>query len=196
MTPFEVYLEYTALKLHFTKEAYDYHRYYGKTKTSLQSFYRRKDRHFFEKMSRQKTDQEIIDFFVSNFVSCNDPQSLWVGEIIKNGENFYKQWIKKVESLSYIFKEEMNQLLENYGIKEIFEISGSKHPIIVKEYLKNSLSLESMLILNKVISYQKKFDKKLNDPIWSLISMKIEKYNNFLNIDKNKFKEILLECVK
>ena len=30
MTPYEVYIDYIALKKHFTTERYDYHKYYGK----------------------------------------------------------------------------------------------------------------------------------------------------------------------
>ena len=56
---------------------------------SLQSFYKRRDRFFFEKLSRQKDDAEVIEFFVSNFVACDDPQSLWIGEIIEWREELY-----------------------------------------------------------------------------------------------------------
>ena len=73
VTPFETYKSYLGLKNHFTKEKYDYHKYCGKSRATVQSFYKRKDRFFFEKLSRQKNDEEVIDFFVSNFVECDDP---------------------------------------------------------------------------------------------------------------------------
>ena len=77
--PFDCYKAYLGLKNHFTKDNYDYHRYGGKSRASLNSFYKRRDRFFFEKLSRQKNDDEVIEFFVSNFVTCDDPQSLWIG---------------------------------------------------------------------------------------------------------------------
>ena len=104
--PFDAYKCYLSLKNHFTKDNYDYHKYCGKSRASLQSFYKRKDRMWFEKVSRQKTDQEVVDFFVSNFVSCSDPETLWIGEMIKNGEARYNDWKKKIQSLSYGFKVE------------------------------------------------------------------------------------------
>ena len=79
MVPFDTYKTYLALKNHFTKDSYDYHKYQGKSRASLQSFYKRKDRYWFEKLSRQKEDKEVIDFFVANFVSCTDPQTVWIG---------------------------------------------------------------------------------------------------------------------
>ena len=85
MSPFEVYSNFLAFKNHFTKKNYDYFKYCGKTRASLDSFHKRKDRYFFEKISRQKNDEEIKSFFVANFAECNDPERLWIGDIIRNG---------------------------------------------------------------------------------------------------------------
>lgn len=145
-------------------------------------------------MSRQKTDEEIINFFVSNFSSCDDPQSLWVGQIIKEGEETYKNWMRKNQSLSYIFKEEIS-ILNSENFDDMFKIEGSKHPKILKEFLQKKVSLETMIILNNIINYKKSFDKKLKDPVWEFVSMKIEKYSPFLRIDNNKYKIILKGCV-
>jgi hypothetical protein len=145
-------------------------------------------------MSRQKTDEEIINFFVSNFASCDDPQSLWVGEVIKEGESNYKNWMRKTQSLTYLFKEEVS-ILNSENFNEMFKIEGNKHPKILKEYLQSKLSLETMIILNVILDYKKQFDKKLQDPVWEFVSMKIEKYAPFLHIDNSKFKLILKECV-
>jgi hypothetical protein len=145
-------------------------------------------------MSRQKNDEEIINFFISNFVSCDDPQSLWIGEIIKEGEENYKNWIRKIQSLSYKFKEEVS-ILNSENFDEMFEVKSNKHPKILKEFLQKKLSLETMIILNNILNYKSHFDKKLKDPVWEFISMRIEKYSPFLHIDNNKFKQILKEEV-
>ena len=195
MMPFEAYTSYLSLKNHFTKEKYDYHKYAGKTRATVRAFYNRKDRYFFEKLSRQKKDKEVVDFFVSNFVSCTDPQTLWIGDIIKNGESVYHEWQKRVQSLSYFFKEEVEKLVENRKFDELFEIKDHRHPIILKEYLKKSISLETLIVLNCIISYKNDFDKKLKDPIWELISLKIDKYSSFLNIDIFKYRKILKKVV-
>ena len=72
-----------SLKNHFTKEKYDYHKYCGKSRATVQSFYKRKDRFWFEKLARNKSDQEVVEFFVSNFITCTDPSKLWIGEMIR-----------------------------------------------------------------------------------------------------------------
>jgi hypothetical protein len=109
MMPVDAYRQYLALKNHFTKDSYDYHKYCGKSRATVQSFYKRKDRFWFEKVARQKTDQEVIEFFVANFVSCPDPETLWIGEMIKEGEERYTNWKKKFNhSLMCLKKNQRN----------------------------------------------------------------------------------------
>lgn len=194
LDPLNCYKTYLALKNHFTNKTYNYFTYNGKVKANIQSFYKRKDRFYFEKMSRQKTDEEIINFFVSNFASCDDPQSLWIGEIIKEGEENYKNWMRKTQSLSYIFRDEIS-IFNSKNFDEMFKIENGKHPKILKEYLNKKLSLETMIILNNILNYKKHFDNKLKDPVWEFTSMRIEKYSPFLHIDVSKFKAILKEGV-
>jgi hypothetical protein len=195
MSPFECYKTYIAIKNHFTKDTYDYHKYLGKTRVTLQSFYKRKDRFWFEKLSRNKSDQEILNFFVSNFVSSENSQSLWIGDIIKNGELTYKNWENKIQSLSYRFKEEV---LNNFSVKnfdEMFHFEENKHPKILKEYFKGSISIETLIIMDKILNYKNKFDKSINDPVWKITSHLINKYSPFLNINVFQYKKILKECI-
>ena len=192
--PFDAFREYLALKNHFTKKSYDYHKYCGKSRATVQSFYKRKDRFWFEKVVRQKTDKEVVEFFVANFVSCSDPQSLWIGEIMKEGETRYKEWQKKVQSLSYLFKEESQQIFSQHKFEEVFDCSKS-HPVLLKMFLSGKISLETMVIYDRIFLYGNNFDKKLKDPVWESVSMKIKKYNPFLNIDVFRYKRILKEVI-
>ena len=193
--PFDCYKSYLGLKNHFTKEKYDYHRYGGKSRASLESFYKRKDRFFFEKLSRQKDDAEVIEFFVSNFVSCDDPQSLWIGEIVRHGEQNYTDWKRRLQSLTYTFKSEVETVFTDKDFDSMFKIVNKRHPPIVKEHLGKNISLETMVILNKIIGFKKDFDSVLDDPVWKFLSMRINKYDSFIHIDVFKFKSILKEVI-
>lgn len=194
MMPVDAYRQYLALKNHFTKDSYDYHKYCGKSRATVQSFYKRKDRFWFEKVARQKSDQEIVEFFVANFVSCPDPETLWIGEMIKEGEERYTNWKKKVQSLSYIFKEETQNLFENKKVDEVFQCSKG-HPLVLKNFLSGKISLETMVIYDRIFSFGKDYDKKLQDPVWQTVSRKIKKYNPFLNIDVFRYRKILKEII-
>lgn len=195
VSPFETYKAYLGLKNHFTKPKYDYIKYCGKSRATLQSFYKRKDRFFFEKLSRQKDDKEVVDFFVSNFVACNDPQSLWIGEIMQSGETNFTEWKKRVQSLSYHFKQESTNLFDGKQFDSIFAINGTSHPPIIKEHLQNNVSLETLVLLERILGFKKDFDNKLQDPVWEFLSMRMEKYSPFLNIDVFHYKKILKEVV-
>ena len=194
MMPADAYRCYLALKNHFTKDHYDYHKYRGKTRATNQAFYKRKDRFWFEKFARQKSDKEVVDFFVSNFVYSTDPGTMWIGEMIKEGEGRYQEWQKKVQSLSYVFKEEVNILFDDKKVDEVFDCSNG-HPLILKSYLGGNTSLETLVICDRILEYRKDWDKKLDDPVWETVSRKIKKYSPFLNIDVPRYKKILKETV-
>ena len=194
MMPFDAYKCYLAMKNHFTKDNYDYQKYRGKTRATHQAFYKRKDRFWFEKFARQKTDQEVEEFFVANFTSCADPESLWIGEMIKEGEGRYQDWQKKVQSLSYVFKQEAEDLFTDNKVDEVFDCSKG-HPPILRKYLGGGISLESMVICDRIFGYGKNFDKDLNDPVWETVSRRVKKYKPFLNINVPRYKKILKEVV-
>jgi len=194
MMPFDAYRCYLSLKNHFTKDHYDYHKYRGKTRATVQAFYKRKDRFWFEKFARQKNDKEVEEFFVSNFIYSTDPATMWIGEMIKEGEGRYQEWKKKTQSLSYIFKEEVENVFENQKVDDVFDCTKG-HPPILKSYLGGDTSLESMVICDIIFGYGKDFDKRLNDPVWETVSRKIKKYKPFLNINVPRYKKILKEVV-
>jgi hypothetical protein len=195
MVPFDTYKTYISIKNHFTNKKYDYHKYAGKNKASLESFYKRKDRYWFEKLSRQKEDKDVINFFVANFVSSTDPGQLWMGNLIKEGEKTYVEWKRKIESLSYVFKQESIDLFSEYKFQDVFSCKNGSHPIVLKKFLSGKISLETMVIYDRIFSYSKNFDKQLKDPIWEMVSLKLNKYSSFLNIDVFHYKKILKEIV-
>ena len=195
MTPIDVYKTYLAFKNHFTKKSYNYFKYSGKSRASVQAYNKRKDRYFFERMSRKKTDDEIKQYFLANFVECDDPDRLWIGEIISSGEDNYKSWTKRSQTMSYMFKTEVEVFVNKENFQQLFSIKGQSHPEVLKKYLQGALSIETMVILDIILGYVRNFDKKLEDPVWTTVSLKIKKYKPFLNINVDKYKSILKEQV-
>ena len=190
VTPFETYQTYLSLKSHFTNSKYDFFKYGGKSRATVASFNKRKDKYFFEKTSRKMSDEEIIEYFVSNFVSASDPSKIWIGEIITSGERNYTDWKRRQQSMGYIFKNESQNLFDNYKLDEIFDCSKG-HPILLKKFLGGNISPETVVIYDKIFSFTKDFDKKLKDPVWETVSLKIKKYASFLNIDVFQYKKTL-----
>ena len=114
--------------------------------------------------------------------------------MIKEGEGRYTDWKKKVQSLSYVFKEEVNNLFSDKKVDDVFDCSKG-HPPILKSYLGGDTSLETMVICDRIFEYGKDFDKRLKDPVWETVSRKIKKYDPFLNISVPRYKKILKEII-
>ena len=194
VTPFETYQTYLSMKSHFTNSKYDFFKYGGKSRATVTSFNKRKDKYWFEKTSRKYSDQQVLDFLLSNFVIADNPQNLWIGEIINSGERNYADWMRRKQSLTYLFKEQSEKLLSENELETVFDCSKG-HPVILKRYLGGEISLETLTILEKVFSFVKDFDKKLTDPVWETVSLKIRKYIPFININVFNYKKILKEVI-
>jgi hypothetical protein len=194
VTPFETYQHYLSLKNHFTNPKYDFFKYGAKTRASITSFNKRRDKYWFEKTSRKYSDKEVVDFLVSNFVSSDNPQNLWIGEIINSGERTYSDWMKRQQSLTYLFKEQSNELFSENKLEDVFNCSKG-HPPVLKKFLIGKITLETLVIYDKIFLFGNKFDNQLLDPVWETVSLKLKKYMPFLNIDVFSFKKILREIV-
>ncbi len=194
VTPFETYQTYLSMKSHFTNRKYDFFKYGGKSRATMSSFNKRKDKYWFEKTSRKYSDEEVLNFLLSNFVTTDNPQNLWIGEIINSGERNYAEWMRRQQSLTYLFKEQSIELLSKKNLNEVFDCSKG-HPPLLKKYLGGEISLETLTILEKVFSFVKNFDKKLDDPVWESVSLKIKKYTPFININVFHYKKILKEVI-
>ena len=182
------------MKNHFTNRKYDFFRYEGKTNATVASFNKRKDKYWFEKTSRKYSDEQIVDFLLANFVTTDNPKNLWIGEIINSGERNYSDWLRRQQSISYIFKEESEKLLEENKLDNLFECKKG-HPIILKRFLGGDISLETLVIYDIIFSFSEKFDEKLLDPVWETVSMKIKKYKPFLSVNVFHFKKMLRQMV-
>ena len=195
VTPFETYKTFIAMKSHFMKDKYDYIKFGNRlSKLTINSFYKRKDRFYFEKMSRQYADKEIENFFVASFTTDEDPQSIYMANIIKYGERTYQSWQKRIQSLAYTFKEDSHKLFDDGKIDEVFDCSHG-HPPVLRSYLGGDISHETMVIYDRILGNTKDFDKKLDPYVWGGLSKKIRKYSPFINIDVFRFKKILKDIV-
>jgi hypothetical protein len=194
VTPYQVYVEYLSQKSHFSNVNYDYFKYNKKVRASVASFNKRSDKYWFEKSSRKYNDKEIVDFLVSNFIAADNPQSIWIGHIINSGERTYAEWMKRQQSLTYLFKEQSTALFSGKELKSVFDCSKG-HPIILKTFLRNDISIENMVIYDTIFSFSKEYDKKLIDPIWEMTSLKIKKYKPFIHIDIFYYKKLLRDII-
>lgn len=190
---YETYCMFTALKYHFTQKNYDYFKYHGKVRGSKDTFASNKNRFKFAKLSRKYDADQLKDFIISNIIAGKS----WVGELFDDdAEDFYTQYMKRKQSFTYNFTNEVKALFSSDRSK-LFKSTDSQYPEIINKYLQGEISLESIAVLNEFIDFFDKFDKSLgkDDIIWSKIRMSAEKLKPFLSYDKEKLKQVLKDCV-
>ena len=189
MQAVDVYLMYCALKAHFQGD-YDYHKFGGKTKTKRESYYKRKDRFFFAKTAVKYKDTEVLNYFVSNFIQDRS------GYIANFTDKNYETWMNKRAMFYEIFSQEMQPFVKNF--EPLFECKNEQHPTLLKEYLGKRISLETMIILDDLVEFSKKWDKDLawDDFIWADVKKLMNNYKGFLTIDTNKYRMKLLKLIE
>ena len=190
MEAIDTYLMYCALKAHFGKTDYDFVTYHGKTRIKRDSFYKRKDRSFFVKISRKyKTEENIKNYFVSNFIKDSK------GYVSNFSDENYEEWKDKRANFYNQFTLEIGPFVKNFN--PIFFIKDDEHPILLKEYLGKRVSLETLIILDELVEFTKTWNKKLSeDYIWQDIKKLMNNYKRFLTLDKNKYRIQLLNLIE
>ena len=85
-------------------------------------------------------------------------------------------------------------MLSESNLNEVLDASR-QHPPILKKFLGGKICIETLVIYDIIFQFGNVFDKKLLDPVWETVSLKIKKYKPFLNIDVFQFKKILREII-
>jgi hypothetical protein len=195
MTGYEAFTIYNALKLHFTSESYDFFKYKGKSRTTIDSFEKRKDKYYFYKLSRQQNEDDYTQFLVSNFI---ENPNLWVGELIQEESiTRYKNRMAVIQSLSYRFKNDCEKLRSGVDdVNQLFQTKGD-YPILLVSTLQKETEIETLCILNSLIGFFPLWKKKITDNIqWPNFHLKCLKYSPFISYDRGKFKQIAVESLK
>jgi len=189
MEAYDVYRLYMAMKLHFTTESYDISKTKGMVKDCRNAFMKRKDILAFRKLGEKYKKREIIDLLVANFTRGDKYGGVFDSET----EEAYEQWKIRQQKLSYIFKQDIITILneaEKTGEDPLVSSSGI-HPIVVRQYLGGKISLETLIILDKLFDFRYINDNSLQlDFVWKDVSLLIQKYRIFIRIDKEKYLEI------
>jgi T4 gene Gp59 loader of gp41 DNA helicase/T4 gene Gp59 loader of gp41 DNA helicase C-term len=199
MTGFETYLIYVSLKSHFSSETYDFFKYKHRVTANGNSYEKRPDRYFFEKIGSKYSEKKLVQFFVANFV---DNPDIWIGEFVgEEPEAIYENWKKKQESFTYNFTDDCQGILEwlvqnNKRLNNLFLVEGSDHPIISKMVLQNVIYLESFVELEKIFKFCTRINRKIDDPIWQSLYLKTRKYTPFLLHNTDECKDILRKKIE
>lgn len=196
MTGFDAYKLYVSIKQHFnTDNEYNYVKYNGKGRHVNPSAYNnRKDKFYFEAVGAKKKN-DLLQFYVANFV-VGDGE--YIGDMYnQESEKVYFGWLKVIESLSYLFEQdvkEIKEFLEERHLKfdELFKIEDGGHPILFRFVQQKMIKVETYIIMDKVLNFSKRFKKEITDEyIYPEAQYKFDRYAEFMKFDSKKFGSIM-----
>lgn len=197
MTGFECYSLYISMKNHFREEKFDFLKYHGKARVKKSAYDKRPDRHFFEAISKHRSDEEVRNLLLSNFL---ENKETWIGDLkYDDAQEIYLKWKSKQDSLTYRFKQDIKMIgsYEN-PMEELFSVR-SGNPKIFNLLFEGRICLETLVILNICFGIFDRMDPemKLRDPFfWPKNYLLIKKYAPFLELTKEKickFQDIVIE---
>jgi len=184
---FEIYLYYVALKRHFTS-SYDFFKYNGKTKASQASFESRRDKFFFYSLSKRKDSKQFI---LANMIA---KPNLWIGDPFNDSdaEEVFNNWVKRQQSLSYVFSNELSELNEDFNSNLI--IKNGQYPNLLSLYNTKRIGIETLIIIDDLFNVFSYWETRITDTIiFPQIKMTVKKVKPFMVYDKEKMKQILLK---
>jgi len=195
MTGYETFGLFRALKLHFTKETYDFFRYNGKINSTIDSFENRKDKYHFYKLSRKyNTKEELTDLIVFNLV---EDENIWIGSLLQDEANArYLKHKKYHQAISYMFNEDCQKLFGGLNNPNSLLFTDGDYPILLTKALRKEIEIETLCILNMVLNFFPMWSKKISDTIrWPEYRKIALKYTAFMPQDSVRYKLILKEVL-
>lgn len=177
----KAYKVYYAIRLHFTTD-YDFFQYNGKTRISDKSWYSRDDRFFFKKIERDIGLDNLVPFFVANYM---DGQNLWVKKLIgvrakRNFEFFTPEEHYNTFRGDLALLKARHEALMN-------DIEEGVHPNLLKYYISKEISPVTMIILQSLTKYSSSWNKVIgSDPQWSSVRSYFGKLKDFVVFDRQK----------
>lgn len=200
MSGFSSYVWYISLKTHFTSEKYDILK--SGTIPVTQAQYDKKGgvKYAMERLSRKNSQSDLCQYFIANFLAGDK----YGGVFNADGQAIYLDWIKRKESLSYLYEQDLNTLLEmkvdrlpiilnneTFNPIAFLWMPLSGHPPILRAYLGKHVMLETLVILEQLYKYKARLDESLAyDPVWKETSKLLGKAIPFIDIEASTFRDI------
>jgi hypothetical protein len=189
MTPIEAFNKYVAIKKHFKDKEFDLTKVeLGTIPVARAIFEKHKTRAFFEKLSREYKDTELIEYIVANMV---DDQ----GHLFNNfGKRIYRDYKSRINNLDYLFESQLQDIqLQSEKLKiQPFDCSRG-YSVIMRMFLGQKVCPETLIILNRFANFKDEHDEVFKDDyLWEDISLLMVKYRPFVRVAHKleRYKEV------
>jgi hypothetical protein len=160
MDGYQTYQIYQSLKLHFTSD-YDAVKYNYRTAVKRDTFERRRDRYFFEKLSRRFNKEKLIHRQTPNLIQ--NP-NVWIGDMT---DEIYNDYIARYDKLTYMLSQDMNLLSDKgYSFDQLCTTSDNNTSNVFLESLRaDEIHLESVVLVDIMVNFLNRLKSDLSDPL-------------------------------
>ena len=102
-----------------------------------------------------------------------------------------------MQSITYRFTSEVSSLSNNVDhFDNLFKIDDGKDPVILKSFYRSDVSVETFVIMNRILNFFPQFSQMLDDTYrWPSVEKRCKKYERFLDIDIHKYTTILKDTI-
>lgn len=186
MDGFRAYRYYMALKLHFTQPKFDVFVNRGHVKGSYERFLSRNDHLIFDRLARQFSDRDFIQYVAANFMYGHDDMIYDTTDSMGN----YKEYLRRKQSITRVFSEDVQMIMDS-GAQ--YDFSGNKIPDVLQLMMAKRITLETVVILNDIDHF---VDKLKQSTIALLLGdelLRIEKSKGFVKYVPEKIMPIYNE---
>ena len=194
MTEFEAYIQFLALKLHFTSEHYDYFKYNGKHNATMASFEKRTDKRFFKRLAKRNIN--IVEYYVANLIDGKEWVSQFDDKVWKN-----QTFLGRADLLRYD-EDHVTRSIIPFNLGEVIENTESRHNLQlqigdeIRVYAQAIFNVVKIVSIGGVIKNPGQYTLKTGMTIKDLIleaggiSKSVFKYKiEVARIDPNKVSE-------
>ena len=190
MDGFKAFKYYTAIKLHFTDPTFNVFINRGHVKGSFEKFRARNDHLLFEKLARQFSDKEYIQYIASNFMYGNADVIYDPAEAMAN----YKEYIRRKQSITKVFADDLATIVDSSAQ---YEFSGLQIPDVLQLLMAKRITLETISILNDMDAIVDKLRQSNQMTLlFGDVLLKIDKSKGFVKYDSSKIMSHYLQFLE
>lgn len=194
-----VYNLYLQLKNHFNGRG-DVIKKNWNLKVSDSSYNNRKDKMFFERLSKKYKLKELCLIFIGNLIAN---QNSWIGDISDADPlEFYKLYLAKLRALNSRYVDDVKNIyyfakkMEFEKLSNVFEYNEQMQSSYIFKLLQsNIITFETFIMLDSFMNLIDEHDKQDNI-IWSSYSVRLKAYKKLLIFDSESCKNIFIESIK
>jgi T4 gene Gp59 loader of gp41 DNA helicase len=193
LSEFQAFQIFCAMRLHFKSDKYDYVKYNGATRVTLESYSERKDKYMFQKLAKKYSKENLEHLLVANLYRESD---IWVGNLFQDQSmKRYNKRMSFVTSPAYFVANEMDKILNETDFKTLFH---QDEPGSSTEFwaalIDEQISPETYIVVNDILQFEKKWNTD-NEFIWGTEKKLLTKLKPFTKYDRSLCQKKLLEVL-